>query len=62
MCRNATGSTGIGISVDGSWQKMGFSSVNDVMVAVSTTNFKVLDVEIMSRHRKVCNAKESMLN
>ena len=31
-----------------------------VMVAVSTTNFKVLDVEIMSRHCKACNAKESL--
>ena len=30
------------------------------MVAVSTTNFKVLDVEIMSRHCKACNAKESL--
>ena len=55
-----TGSTDIGVSVDGSWQRRGCSSLNGVMVAVSTTNFKVLDVEIMSRHCKACNAKESL--
>ena len=35
------GATDIGVSVDGTWQRRGFSSLNGV-IAVSTSNFKVL--------------------
>ena len=41
------GATDIGVSVDGAWQRRGFSSLNGVVVAVSTSNFKVVDVEAM---------------
>ena len=49
------------VSMDGTWQKRGFSSLNGVAVAVSTSNFKVLDVEIMSRNCKACSLKEELL-
>ena len=35
------GTTDIGVSVDGTWQKRGFSSLNGVVAAISTSNFKV---------------------
>ena len=44
------GATDFGVSVDGTWQRRGFSSLNGVVVAVSTSNFKVVDVEAMSRY------------
>ena len=50
----------ISVSVDGTWQKRGFSSMNGVVVAVSTTNIKVLDVEIMSRNCKACASKDDL--
>ena len=52
------GTTDISVSMDGTWQKRGFSSLNGVVVAVSTSDFKVLDVEIMSRNCKACSFKE----
>ena len=44
------GSTDIGLSVDGTRQKRGFSSLNGVVTAISVTNGEVPDVETMSRH------------
>ena len=41
------GATDIGVSVDGTCQRRRFSSLNGVVVAVSTSNFKVVDVEAM---------------
>ena len=41
------GATDIGVSVGGTWQRRGFSSLNGVVVAVSTLNFKVVDAEAM---------------
>ena len=49
--------TDIGVSVDGTWQRGFFSSLNGVVVAVSITNFKVVDVEIMSRYCQSCTSK-----
>ena len=46
--------TGIEVSVDCTWQKRGFSSLNGVVAAISTSNFKVLDVETMWR---ICEAR-----
>ena len=50
----------IGVSVDGTWQKRWFASLNGAVVTISTSNFKVLDVETMSRYCKVCAAKASL--
>ena len=54
------GTSDIGVSVDGTWQKRGFASLNGVVVAISTSNSKVLDVETMSRHCKSCVSKENI--
>ena len=35
----------IGVSVDGTWQKRGFSSLNGVVAAISVNTVKVIDVE-----------------
>ena len=48
------GSAYIGVSVDGTWQKPGFCSLNGVVAAISVTNGKVLDVE--TRHCKSCTS------
>lgn len=52
--------TEITVSVDGTWQKRGFSSLNGVVAAVSVSTGKVIDVEIMSRHCKACIVHESL--
>ena len=50
----------IGVSVDGSWQKRGFSSLNGVATALSISSGKILDTEIMSRHCKSCDLMETL--
>ena len=52
--------TDIGVSVDATWQKRGFSSLNGVVAAIATSNFKVLDVETMWRIRKACVLKDKL--
>ena len=44
----------IGVSVDGSWQRRGFSSLNGVVAAISIDNGKVIDVEPLSRYCREC--------
>ena len=43
------GTTDIGVSVDGTWQRRGYASLNGVVAAISTANSKVVDVETVSR-------------
>ena len=50
----------ISVSVDGSWQKRGFSSLNGNVAAISLKNGKVLDVEPMSRNCRLCKSKEKL--
>ena len=52
--------TYIGVSVDGTWQIGVFSSRNGVVVAVSTTNFKAVNVEIISRYCQPWTSKEEL--
>ena len=47
----------IGVSVDGSWQKRGYSSLNGNVAVIALDSGKVLDVEPMSRHCRQCKAK-----
>ena len=42
--------TYISVSADGTWQRGVCSSLNGVVVAVSTTNSKLVDVEIITRY------------
>ena len=45
------------VSVDGSWQKRGFTSMNGVVTVISVNNGKNLDSEPMSRRCKACAIK-----
>eukprot|EP00795_Rhopilema_esculentum_P007254 gene7254-12939_t len=52
--------TDCGVSVDGSWQKRGFVSLNGCVSAISMDTGKVVDVEPMSRHCKGCETHSSL--
>ena len=58
--REKEGTTDIGVSVDGTWQRRGFSSLNGIVAAVSTSNFKVIDVDTLSRYCPACASKEEL--
>ena len=42
------------VSVDGTWQKRGFPSLNGAVVAISIDIGRVLDAEVMSRYCQAC--------
>lgn len=44
----------VGVSVDGTWQRKGFTSMNGVVTAISVDNGKVLDTAILSKNCKGC--------
>ena len=44
----------IGVSVDGTWQRRGFSSLNGVVAAISIDSGKIVDVKPMSRYCRQC--------
>ena len=44
----------ISVSVDGTWQREGFSSLNRVVTAISVDSGKVLDSAILSKSCKGC--------
>ena len=63
--REVNSSDGIvntGVSVDGTWQRRGYSSLNGVVTAISIKNGKILDTEPLSRHCKVCEGIEKFKN
>ena len=43
-----------GVSVDGTWQKRGFTSLNGAVTAISIETGRVLDVEVMTRYCQGC--------
>lgn len=43
-----------GVSVDGSWHRRGYSSLNGVVTALSIDTGEVLDVEVMTKHCAGC--------
>ncbi|GFT66704.1 uncharacterized protein TNCV_1961591 [Trichonephila clavipes] len=43
-----------GISVDGTWQRRGYSSMNGCVTALSVDTGKVVDIEIMSPYCSTC--------
>ena len=51
----------IGVSVDGSWQRRGFVSLNGTVAAISMDNGKLIDVEIMQRFCKPCQPHKEKL-
>ena len=44
----------IGVSLDGSWQRREFSSMNGVATAISIDTGKIIDIESMSRYCRQC--------
>ncbi|GFV58637.1 uncharacterized protein TNCV_53851 [Trichonephila clavipes] len=44
------GKKDLAVAVDGSWQKRGFSSKNDLLTDTSVDTGKVIDVEVFSKH------------
>ena len=48
----SSGKTNTGISVDGTWQKNGYVSLNGCVAVLSFEKGKVLDIEAMSRYCK----------
>ena len=52
----------IGVTVDGTWQRRGYTSMNDdVVVAMSVDSGKVLDIEVLSRFCKSCSSMGRIL-
>ena len=49
-----------GVSVDGSWQKRGYVSMNGCVTTISIDTGRVLDVEAMSRFCKQCQVYERL--
>ncbi|GBN18384.1 hypothetical protein AVEN_67313-1 [Araneus ventricosus] len=48
-----------GVSVDGAWQRRGYSSLHGVVSAISILSGKVIDMEVMSQFCKKCDTKTS---
>ena len=53
---NDAGLVNCEVSVDGSWQKWGYSSLNGVVTAMS--DGKCLDIHVLSKHCKRCRIWE----
>ena len=48
------------VSVDGTWQRRGFSSLNGIVTAISSDSKKCLDYEVMSKICKACEKWRSL--
>ena len=44
----------IGVSVDGTWQRRGFSSLNGVVATISIDSGQIVEAEPMSRYCRHC--------
>ena len=54
--------TDVAISVDGSLQRRGYSSLNGFVSAISMNSGKVLDIQPMSRFCKYCSVHNKLKN
>ena len=52
--RGSNETADVGVSVDATWQRKGFTSMNGVVTAISVDSGKVLDVSILSKSCKGC--------
>ena len=52
--KSSTNIFDIGVTVDGTWQRRGFSSMNGVVGAISVDYGKIMDLEPLSRYCKQC--------
>ncbi|GFT69562.1 CCHC-type domain-containing protein [Trichonephila clavipes] len=46
--------TNCGISIDGTWQRRGYSSLNGCVSAISVDTGKILDIEVMTQYCHIC--------
>ncbi|XP_066932065.1 uncharacterized protein [Clytia hemisphaerica] len=58
--RGEAESADVGVSIDGTWQRKGYTSMNGVVTAISVDNGKVLDTAIMSKNCKGCTKMKSV--
>ena len=58
--RNGEKTADVGVSVDGTWQRKGFSSTLGVITAISIDTGKVLDAAILSKSCKGCTKMEKV--
>ncbi|GFW74442.1 uncharacterized protein TNCV_2413411 [Trichonephila clavipes] len=49
-----------GISVDGTWQRRGYTSMNGCVAGISVDTGKVLDIEVMSSYCPTCKRLQTM--
>ena len=52
--RGAADSSDVGVSIDGKWQRKGFTCLNGVVTVISIDSGKVLDTAILSKSCKGC--------
>ena len=50
-----------GVSVDGTWQRRGYSSLNGVVVAISIDTRKIVDMEVLTRYCRQCDIQNKLL-
>jgi hypothetical protein len=58
---NETDIIDTGVSVDGTWQRRGFSSLNGVVAVISIDSGKLVDIEPMSRYCRECAVHTRLL-
>ncbi|GFX23758.1 uncharacterized protein TNCV_3597001 [Trichonephila clavipes] len=51
--------TKCGISIDGTWQRRGYSSLNGCVSAISVDTGKILDIEVMTQYCHICAKGDS---
>ncbi|GFV95998.1 uncharacterized protein TNCV_2096661 [Trichonephila clavipes] len=51
-----------GVSVDGTWQRRGFSSLNGCVSAISVDTGKIIDFETLSQFCRKCNSRTEQQN
>ncbi|GFX44969.1 transposable element Tcb1 transposase [Trichonephila clavipes] len=56
------GTVNCGISVDGTWQRRGFSSLNGCVSAIYVDTGKIIDFETLSQFCRKCNSKTEQQN
>ena len=59
--KGSQGIVDIRVTVDGTWQRRGYTSMDGVVVAMSIDSGKILDIEPMSRYCKSCNIMSKTL-
>ncbi|GFU35132.1 uncharacterized protein TNCV_174381 [Trichonephila clavipes] len=60
--KSIRGIVNCGVSVDGTWQRRGFSSLNGCVSAISVDTGKIIDFETLSQFCRKCNSKTKQQN